>query len=358
MRAALFVLGAGVHRFGLRMRLWPNARAVLDELAQADLLFNVGGGNINSVIPAELYRKCTMHLAARAIGIPVVLSGQTIGPFTRRADRWMARAALNGVRMITLRDSEVSRTRLAEIGVRGPRLLDTGDDALGLPSLSDDETRELLRGSVDTAFREIQAGLTVAVNLKGSLRMFKGHGRDGELGHEVELFAKLCDWLVDNCDAKVMLVPTDFGAKVDDRVLHREIVGKMNRKDRVTCVEDELDDIHLKALIGSTDMAMGARYHFNVFAAAEGVPFLGFASGIYQQTKLEGLANLLDLGECYVPLDAEFAGSDEVLPYLERVVARREKIAQDLQMRAPDLVRRSATAVEYAIELIRERRQL
>ena len=82
---------------------------MLDELADADLLFNVGGGNINSVIPAELYRKCTMHLAARAVGIPVVISGQTIGPFTRRTDRLMARMALNGVRMITLRDRGTSR---------------------------------------------------------------------------------------------------------------------------------------------------------------------------------------------------------------------------------------------------------
>ena len=358
VRASLFVLGAAAQRMGLRMRLWSNARQVLDELAQADLLFNVGGGNINSVIPAELYRKCTMHLAARAMGIPVVLSGQTIGPFTRRADRWMARLALDRVQMITMRDKEVSRARLAEIGVRRPRTEDTGDDALGLPSLADDEARRLFEAAVDADWRELPSRVTVAVNLKGSLRLFKGQGRGGELGHEVELFAKMIDWLIEVCDAKVVLVPTDFGAKVDDRVLHREIFDHVIRKDRVTCVEDEFDDIQLKALIASTNLAIGARYHFNVFAASEGVPFLGFASGVYQQTKLEGLASLLDLAECYLPLDAEFATFEEVLPYLERVVTQRGRIASDLHSRAPDLVRRSATGVDYALELIRRERPL
>ena len=132
----------------------------------------------------------------------------------------------------------------------------------------------------------------------------------------------------------------------------------MIRKDRVTCVEDEFDDIQLKALIASTNLAIGARYHFNVFAASEGVPFLGFASGVYQQTKLEGLASLLDLAECYLPLDAEFATFEEVLPYLERVVTQRGRIASDLHSRAPDLVRRSATGVDYALELIRRERPL
>ena len=80
----MFLIGAAAERRGWRVRLWPTARAVLDELVSADLLFNVGGGNLNSIMPRELYKKCTTHLAARIMRKPVILSGQTIGPLTKR----------------------------------------------------------------------------------------------------------------------------------------------------------------------------------------------------------------------------------------------------------------------------------
>lgn len=355
-RAFLVLAGAAAQRCGLGLRLWPNARGVLDELAQADLLFNVGGGNINSVIPSELYRKCTEHLAARILGLPVVVSGQTIGPFSRRLDRLVARLALDRVQMITLRDSEVSRRRLRDIGVRRPQIADTGDDALGLPALAPADARRLLARCVPQAWTDINAPMTAAVNLKGSLRVFKGEGRNGGLGHEVELFAGIVNWLIETWHARVLLVPTDYGEGVDDRELHREIATRAIDRARVACVEDELKDVELKALIGQTDVAIGARYHFCVFAAAERVAFLGLASGLYQQTKLEGLANLLGLDECYVPLDAEYVALDQVLPYLEAVVTNRARIAADLNERVPGLVEASATAVNFAVERLHERR--
>ena len=53
------------------------------------------------------------------------------------------------------------------------------------------------------------------------------------------------------------------------------------------------------------DLALGMRYHFHVFSAAEGVPFLGFASGEYQMRKLRGLSNLLSEPDCYFEQDIE-----------------------------------------------------
>ncbi len=357
-RALLFLTGAFAQRLGLRMRLWPNARAVLDELASADLLFNVGGGNLNSVIPTELHKKCIEYLAARIMGLPVVVSGQTIGPLTRPFDKRVARIALNRVNLITLRDKQVSRDRLSEIDVRKPRVLDTGDDALGLPSLTRDEAKRLLQGAVPAAWIDLGSRITVALNLKGSLRVFKGDGRQGELAHEVELFAGIANHLIDSHRAKVILIPTDYCEGVDDRELHREISSRIVDRTMAACVEDELTDVELKALIGLTDLAIGARYHYCVFAAAECVPFLGLASGVYQQTKLSGLAGLLDLGECYVPLDAEFAELEEVLPYVATVIEERARIAGDLRERVPGLVEASATAVDFAVECLRSRRPI
>ena len=67
--------------FKLRLALWSSARTALDEIQSADLVINVGGGNINSVIPSELYKKTTTFIIADIVRKPVFLSGQTMGPY-------------------------------------------------------------------------------------------------------------------------------------------------------------------------------------------------------------------------------------------------------------------------------------
>ena len=77
--ATFFLFATWLRKYGLRMKLWGSAAEVLDELLRADLVFNVGGGNLNSVIPQELYKKAVIYTACRLLGKPVILSGQTIG---------------------------------------------------------------------------------------------------------------------------------------------------------------------------------------------------------------------------------------------------------------------------------------
>ena len=59
-----------------------------------------------------------------------------------------------------------------------------------------------------------------------------------------------------------------------------------------------------------------------------------------------------------MPLDAEYAELEEVLPYLEAVVTDRARIEADLRERVPALVKASATAVDFAVECLRRRRSL
>lgn len=85
-------------------------------------------------------------------------------------------------------------------------------------------------------------------------------------------------------------------------------------------IDKEFPDTVLKSLITQADMAIGARYHFCVFAASELVPFLGMASGIYERTKLEGLANLCKMPECHFPQDMQKSSISDVWPYVEALV--------------------------------------
>lgn len=348
----LFLLGAFAERIGFHMHLWPTARLFLDEIACADLLFNVGGGNLTSVIPTELYKKCTTYLAARILRKPIILSGQTIGPFTKRQDARYARFCMNHVNMITLRDKETSLRRLRAIGVTKPVMLDAADDAMTIPSTPREEAENLLRTNAPSSWWDLQSHLTVVMNLKASLRIFKGEGRKSGLEQEINLMAMIADKLVDECGAKIFFLPTDYCPGVDDREVHRDILSRMKFASQAICIEDEYDDINLKGIIALADAAIGVRYHFAVFAASVLVPFLGMASGVYQQTKLKGLADLCELPQCFVPDDMEFAIFDQVWPKIQRFISERSLIVDQISRRVPILKKYSLIAVEEAVKII------
>ncbi|MBN1890307.1 MAG: polysaccharide pyruvyl transferase family protein [Thermoflexales bacterium] len=349
----LFLVAALAERYGLRLRLWTSARLALDEIASADMLFNVGGGNLNSVIPQELYKKCTQYLAARILGKTVIVSGQTIGPFTDRLDAWYARLCLDRVHMITFRDKHTSHQRLRAIGVSMPEVLDAADDAMTIPCIPAREAGRVLLAEAGQDWLDLETSLAVAMNLKGSLKVFKGQGRQPGLEREISLMAQIADGLVRGFNAKILFIPTDYCQGVDDREIHREIVAGMAYPEHARCVEGEYDDSTLKGLIGLFDLALGARYHFTVFSASMRIPFVGLASGVYQQTKLKGLADLCGLPQCFVQHDMEFACYEEVWLQVQSVVQTRAAIREQLERVVPELEDRSTIAVREAAKLLK-----
>ena len=258
--------------------------------------------------------------------------------------------------MITFRDKNTSGRRTRAIGVSKPKMLDAADDAMTIPVISVGRAEQILQKEVGADWIDRKSSFTVAMNMKGSLKVFKGENRQPGLQQEVTLMARIADQLIQECNAKIIFIPTDYCPGVDDRELHRDILSRMSFLEQACCVEGEYDDSTLKGLIGLFDIAIGARYHFAVFAASMRVPFLGIASGVYQQTKLKGLADLCGLPQCFVQQDMEFADYEDVWPQVVRVVREREVIQKKLESVAPDLEERSLMAVEEAARLLKTTR--
>jgi len=335
--------------FNLHLALWPSARSALDAISSSDLVFNVGGGNINSVIPSELYRKTTTYNIARLLNKPVYLSGQTMGPYSGWFLKRYTRYALNSVKMISFRDKDVSHARLTKIGVSKPTLFDAADDAISLQGIDSAAAKVLLEKETGVSVDILKEKLLVVLNMKASLSLFKGAGRSNDLGNEITLMAEMADAMIDKYSCNVILMPTDFSGDVDDRVPHEQIYNQARNKSSIFPVTDQYIDDELIGMIGLADMAVGARYHFNVFAASRYIPFLGIASGVYQRTKLKGLAALCELDECYIDHDMEYAKLDEIWPAVENVVDQRDRIQSDLRNRVPGLKERSTSVVDAAV---------
>ncbi len=357
LNGLIFILGAHLHKHGTYIRLWPGAREALDEIASCDLLFNVGGGNLNSITVGELFKKGFYYLAACLLDKPIVVSGQTIGPFENKVDAFFARFCLNKVNVISFRDHGISYQRLQEIGVVNPVMKNAADDAMTIPTISANEANEIVKTEFGTKWMQKRASLKVAMNLKGSLTIYQKRGKVLSLQNEVDLMAQIADALVEKYQAKIVFIPTDYCIDVDDRELHRNIISKMRHQEAAKAIEGEYDDSTLKGLIGLFDVAIGARYHFNVFAASMNVPFLGIASGIFQQTKLKGLAGLYQVEECFVQDDMSKATFAEIWPKVETFINKREYLKTKITEMTPILMERSFYGVKEAVKLIKAKKQ-
>jgi polysaccharide pyruvyl transferase WcaK-like protein len=139
-----FLIAAKCYYYKVYLPLNKYAKEILNELASADLLFNNGGGNINTLLSGELYKQTLTILAASILKVPVILSGQTIGPITKKIHAFVVKMALNRADTITFRDKGISSQRLKEIGVNKPIMKDTGDDAIGLTFLPREEMEKLV----------------------------------------------------------------------------------------------------------------------------------------------------------------------------------------------------------------------
>jgi len=228
-------------------------------------------------------------------------------------------------------------------------MYDAGDDALSLSCISKTEAQELIAADAGKKWFEFAASAIWGINLKGSLNVFKGKGRSGDLANEISLMNQICEYLLKNHQAKILLVSTDFCPGVDDRLLLRRLHQQIHPslRQRVAVLGNSYNDHQLKGITGCCDFVLGSRYHFLVFALSGNIPAIGIASGLYQQTKLSGVLGLLDLSEYFVPLDMEYATAAEVFPFIDRIVKNRESIKEILRQKIPPLTAKSIEIVAH-----------
>ncbi len=346
-----FLIVVKCYSYKISLPLNKMAKEILNELATADLLFNNGGGNINTLLSGELYKQTLTILAASILKIPVILSGQTIGPLTKKLHAFIVKVALNKVDTITLRDRGISSQRLREIGVDKPVIKDTADDAIGLSFLQISEVNKLILENDGTEWQNLPAKIIAVMNMNGYL---KAMGKDSidEFDKEVALLARISDRLVKRYDAKILFVPTDYGRGADDRPLLIQLRNSMKDKEKALVIDKEYDAIQYKSLIGLGDIAIGVRYHFAVFATSMGVPCIGLANGLYQKTKLKGMMELYDLPDCFIDEDMDKVELEKVWKTVEKVMENRCQIADQLKERTKIIQQESMMTISRAATLL------
>ena len=321
-----------------------SGKRLLNNLKSGDILFNVGGGNLNSIWRfGGLYSKCITYLICKILGKPIILSGQTIGPIDNWIDRKFARFVLNKVDVITLRDTS-SKSILRSIGVVKPVIKETADDAVLLPCATYEDIKAIFLDEKIDAHRPL-----IGINVIGH-----GHLSGSKLNKAKQILAEVSDHLISELDARMVFVPMEYISD-DDRVTLSETLELMQHKDRVRIIMNEYDDKTLKGIIGQMDIVIGLRYHFIVFATTMQVPSIGIYSDQYYAMKMKGILELM--GQEKYACDIDKISSEEIIEPAKDALQNKDKIAEELEKRTNVLGEHSLFTIEYAVKLLENKRR-
>lgn len=320
----LWVEGGG--RVGI---LLPKRKQrTLEAIAQADLVLSCGGGFLHDSFPGFVVHLFEMYVAKR-LGRPVVLVGQSVGPFRSAWSRWLARSVLSRCDVILPRERISERYLSEELGVSGPKVTLIPDLAFTLVGHAGEGPRPLEASKARLAGGRDVLGVTV--------RFWNFPGQPGRVTTRNADFQRklsaVLDGLIESTGLKVVFFPQAITAgflSFDDRMVSRKVAAMMQHGGEVTLIEDDLSVAELRRMIGECKLFVGTRMHSNIFALTAGVPTLGIA----YLPKTQGIMDLTGVGHLVVGIEASV---EELHRAAQRLVDEQEDIRDRLQERIPEL---------------------
>ena len=249
-------------------------RRFVESLASCDALIAASAGGLTSRYwRAAMWPQLWTILVAKALGMPAVVSGATIGPFSHPLDRILAVMSLRAADKVVVRDAVDSPRALRRMRVRTARIAVAPDPALALQAPSamsvDDALDQAgvpadaeyvavsLGGSADTARAAQAVADVLAVATAGGLHV---------------LFVPMVSGSGSGDDLHLLATLTDLLGTVPLHVL------------------DPLPADHVIAgVIERACASVGTRYHLAVFAAAAGIPAIGLYDDEYGRRRFAGI---------------------------------------------------------------------
>lgn len=245
------------------------AREVLEALDAARGLVVAGGGNLSSTWPEHVYERVALMSMAGRRGLPVVVSGQTIGPRLEVRERELLASALGEAALVGVREPASHRLAL-ELGVPRDRLVLQLDDAMFLGEATEPPPR---------AERPFLAVTICELGLDDD---------------DPELLESLACQLADvalRTGAELALVPhvgaCDGLPRADVRIA-AALERRLADLGVPAWSPGLLSPVETARLTRGAELVIATRYHPLVFALGAGVPSLAVHLDDYTRTKMEG----------------------------------------------------------------------
>jgi len=165
---------------------------------------------------------------------------------------------------------------------------------------------------------------------------------------KVEVMSKVVDYLVENLNASVVLIPHHKEPRLDDTILAREILQRAKQRKRVRLITGDYSASELKAVIGQCDLFVGAKMHANIAALSMNVPTVA----IQYSHKFYGIMRLLGQ-EQYI---CDKFTEEEVESTIDQAWSNREKIRVELEAKTGILKEHAIYNAKLVADLLDSKR--
>lgn len=288
----------------------------LEYYRAADIVLSAPGGFLHDHYPVQ--ERLNGFEVAIELGKPVVLIGQSIGPFWKSKSIKQVRKVLNQVSRICLRD-EISYEHLTRCGVDTSKIRITGDAAF----LWHDIAPELFRPAANGRIRTV--GLSFRVWPLGdriTLRETVGKAE------------QLCRHILSDNEKRILFISTCQGVPgyVDDSQVAAQIRDRLPEHLQQRCEIDSsrYEPENLIRALGRCDAFIGMRLHACILAMLSGVP----AMGLGYEDKTEQIFGQMGLNAYQIRFDAnqqDWINTADA--FFEDVHLIRDRLAPALQER-------------------------
>lgn len=259
-----------------------------DSIASMDAVVISGGGNLNSRFGWLLYERAAAVRAAEHAGVPVYVTGQSLGPVLNPEDAQVLERMLHTARSVTVRE----RSSLAWCRERGIDARLSVDDATDYLAASPARTLHYAEGVSACQVLDDLPERYVCVTVNECTEQ------------QAQQIARLLDsmWR-EHGYAPVFL--SHFGDPLNpesgDIQAHQRIAERLSPSTPATLLPilhaDQSVTVHRGAAFTLT-----SRYHPAVFSAAAGIPVLALVPDAFTQMRAGGALRQYGLGEFTLPL--------------------------------------------------------
>lgn len=268
--------------------------SLLEDIKTSDMIYFEGGGYLTGKTLSRLLDGMFFISIGDIFKVPSYLSGQTIGVWNGRVNRYLAKWGLKKAKAITLRDPEASLGALKEIGIEGDNVFYTHDDALFCEKV---ELKEIQNQIL------IRSGLNLEEIKEGYLT-FHMHYWGLKTKEERENLLKKMDNIIEKIREKtnkkiilLSMTPSDEETIND----YRNRFEKYN----LTAIKYDYDFREIRAVIANSDICITMKHHPIIFAIGEFVPVISMALSDYYIHKNEGALKLVGLEKYNLDLSEE-----------------------------------------------------
>ena len=270
-----------------------------DSIAAMDAVVVSGGGNLNSRYGWLLYERAAAVRAAEHAGVPVYVTGQSLGPVLNPEDAQVLERMLRTARSVTVREhSSLAWCRERGIDAR----------------LSVDDATDYLPASPARTLRYAE-GISAGQMLNKLPEHYVCVTVNECPEQQAQQIARLLDGMWrEHGYASVFL--SHFGDPQDptsgDIQAHHRIAEQLSPSTPATLLPilhaDQSITVHRAAAFTLT-----SRYHPAVFSAAAGIPVLALVPDAFTQMRVGGALRQYGLGEFTLPLGMLAGGVPELM---------------------------------------------